>query len=1316
MNKYDSVKLELINDFTPVKSEIMANREREEVKTLDSVKILDGFKSVMKQFGKYFENIRFEHEEEDKIISEDEKSYSQQYFRKLEELKKAKDNEEARFKREKYEIEQKYKSDIKKINYEYKQSILTLRENTEGQIDEIKKTFKLFEETTEILRDFFNCENGYNKHYEEKAGFPENLKKLLGISGTDADYIYWYKKYKYVYGQTEVEYLGNANSRIGQKVRVELYDQTLDKIKVRNRGGIKEIVKLLLEEVKNANNFDQKRRFRMPTEQQEHIENAVYIYVQLICASEKCKQEKDVAINQLRMGQEETRKKHEANKQEKIEDKKKQYQEKCEEIENKKQEKNSYYVNIENKYREEENSNELSIKERRTKNKEKTQEKRKETVSNLKEALESYFDKCLNGITIGLDAAPFSVKQFVTINSIFNMREDGIPYKTPDDYRTFLCPGSIKFDYAKISEFECQRDLLNGTKDFFLQYFDGISGPLFSIDDTGITIPYVIDFAFFKGICFDYPSDKYDVAKLSCQSLMFHMLTDTKASSIYYTMVDSKEPHGFFSEFNDFRGVDARTEKIFNGNNIFNTEPQISKIMQEQCDSLTTFSASFSFKSIVECNRETKGNKHPINVIFITDSSNDSLLHNAYKNIKTLLSTGTKLGYSCVLMRARGSENSANELSGLNFQGAVLEYLDNYKYRVKGTSYNIDFFALPEKNVIDATGKDVSECFKFSVPDAIDFTQMSKSSSEIEDTYDGISVENCMFNENNKSISYELNDIYLNGLIMGGSGFGKTRFFHAVIAGIMEKYSPDSVQIHFFDYKSASLGTSIYSEIKLPHMGVISNITNRVAGLNFLRTIDKQLKQRNEIIGGARENGENANLDKYSAYIKLRTRQRKMGENVKPFPRIVVFIDEVQELINKGDEISCECIDIIKKILRQGRASGIHLIIATQWLSNISDVLDVKILREGFQNMILFHSQGGYEELGIDKAKMSSITESGEALYKLGENQNVVKVARIEGNDEKKYLEGVESKYLLSYSVCNTILLRNEIRDGVASEFVRFYKGEDLDFSDLPVIIGESVDFKGTFALKPNKGNLIKFLMISQEEESKSSVSATIILCLLAKLQKSHTQKKGCIIFADFANSCEIVRDTICSALPEDNSEILHYYDYDDSINGIRQQLQNLMDTDTDIYLFVNGIAYGMDNREMNDLFTILNNRVNLFIFGDSAKQISDFVTNSRCNLADFGRAIYLGEDTDYKYMLGPQKNLECKFGQVILCKGVDDKNTHEIVPFDYSSVGLQNFDCSNTDLQNSDNSNEITLQEWLRNFIKKLFEQTRSPFNNNIK
>lgn len=114
MNKYDSVKLELINDFAPVKSEIMANREREEVKTLDSVKILDGFKSVMKQFCKYFENIRFEHEEEDKIISEDEKSYSQQYFRKLEELKKAKDNEEARFKREKYEIEQKYKSDIKK--------------------------------------------------------------------------------------------------------------------------------------------------------------------------------------------------------------------------------------------------------------------------------------------------------------------------------------------------------------------------------------------------------------------------------------------------------------------------------------------------------------------------------------------------------------------------------------------------------------------------------------------------------------------------------------------------------------------------------------------------------------------------------------------------------------------------------------------------------------------------------------------------------------------------------------------------------------------------------------------------------------------------------------------------------------------------------------------------------------------------------------------------------------------------------------------------------------------------------------------------
>ena len=1254
---------------------------RENVKVLDSVKILDGFKSVLEQFSQQFEIIKMGASNRNKSIDEDRKRFDDNLSNMIkfieddyrEQVSRANSIESDKlieYNRSQLEIE----NSISRLNDDYDRRIDDVSVAAEAEVNAIDSTIQLLGSAIQNLEDFFNLRHPLaNKKSGGGFSFWENLSSILGIPRDKK--IYWYKKYQFVFGETEVEYLHDAYIRIGETVNNYLYN-SFQKNGVIYEDEIIRVVQMLFQEVQAANEFDTKRRFKMPEEQRQHIENAVYLFVQMNCACVKFKEQRDNVVNKIEVQSQEIIKKlqiEKENRTKEIARKKTKYTSDIQDELNKIKDRYNQAVN---EYHKKEEEYSADIDKAKQNSSKKAQEERNTAVVELKEALSVYFDKCLDGVTLGLDSSPISIKEFVALGSNFNTRIDGIPYKTPDDYRTYICAGAIRFEYSRIPEFRCHSQLLNATRDLLQQYFKGVSGSLFALDDNGISIPYVIDFTFFKGLCFDYPLDKYDFAKRACQSLMFHMLTDTKASSIYYTMVDSKLPSGFFSIFNSFKGVDARTDAILNSNKIFNTELDISAIMRKQCESLTTASASFEFNSIVECNRHMEARKRPINVIFITDSSNDAMLHNAYNDIKTLVS-GTKLGYSCVFMRSSNSENAGIGLADLDFHGTILEYIDGYKYHVQGTNYSIEFLQLPSSDIIAWAGNNVSDCFKNSTYDAIDFSKKSRATSKIEEAYDGISVDGCMLDENNAPVSYELNDIYLNGLIMGGPGFGKTRFIHVIIAGIMKKYSPDSVRIHVLDYKQNSLGASIYSKMKLPHIGVISNITNRVLGLNFLKYIDEQMSERTGVFNLA-----NANIDKYSAYMPWCSKQKTRGNDVKAFPREIVIIDEVQELIGKDDEISRECNEIIKRILRLGRASGIHLIIATQWLLNLESSLDVELINEGIQNMVLFHSQKGYGKLDISSAAMSSVIEKGQALYKLGGIENVVNTALIDGDSETQYLQKIENTYKLSNTECNTILLRKRINDGVTSELVRFYGGEDIDFSNLPIIIGESIDFIDAFVLKPKGNNLIKFLMLSQEQVSKSSVSATIILCLLAKILKSQPRQRVCIIYADFANDCEIVYDTIANALPEESSEIFHYFDSFTAIDGIQNQLHILKDTNTDIYLFVNDIAEGMKNPAINRLFKIINDevKVNLFVFGDSAEQLSAFETDSHSNRADFCRAVYLGNDTDYAYMVGKSVQLEAKRGNVILCRGFDSR-THEVVPFDYS-----------------DN------KQWVKNFIKKLF------------
>lgn len=1240
--------------------------------TLNSRNILDGFKIILDRAADSFTEIKTEAEQRNKEIEMD-------YVQSKESASVTKKNAERNLENGGNLIKQKRDCTLNSINtrkvairHDRDTQVENLRKGASAQIDNLKACTARMEKAEPILADFFNCKYDHDSKIVNDKFFKKDIKAWYDIPVTAECYI-WYRKYRFVYGKTSL-----PNVREVQE-RLRTLDCTSDK----------ELVNFIFSQVNQANLAI---KFAERKQKKQNIENAIYAFIQFECLLNNNRSRQDYLAGLISSKAESSIKEIVDESQKKldqlepqIEAAEKEYNISSERLEA------DYSVSV-NKY----NQEMISINEKFKRIRDDAQKQlllnRDKASQILSDDLREYFDSCLKNITIGLQADSISFREFVQITSPFDARLTGAKYFTPTDYRTYIVVGSVRFDYAKLKNLRLNVKLLNTVQDFLTSYFANIHSPFFSVGSGSITIPYVIDLTFFEGMCLDYPSTEYDTAKKACQSIMLHMLTDTRAASVFYTMIDSKLPNGFFSIFNSFRGNDPRTGVILN-DKVFNFDAEIASAVHKQMETLRAANATFEFNNIVECNRKMLARKKPVNLIVMTEFEDKRLPKSVHDDFRAIFS-GVKLGYSSLLMRA--ADSSTSSLESLNFGGEILEYVSGYSYRIRNSEYMVDITPLPSNEVIESVGRDVSACFSSSTSDTIDFLEVANSNAKIENSYDGISIDNCMFDLNNTPISYELNDAYLNGLILGDPRYGKTRFIHSIIAGIMNKYSPESVRIHMIDFKDSALGVGVYQNIRLPHFGIVSTASNRILGLKLLQYVDQQMAERSAAFLDVQKvsNGKMF-VDKYSDYMKFCDEQKKHGIEMKQFPREVVIIDEVQELLQIQDEITAKCTALIKKIFQEAGAFAIHLIISTQWIKNIESTLDSELLDIGTQNKVLFYSKDGYGNLSVDPGAAASVTEHGQAVYILGKNEKVCDIAYLDGRREKEFLDGISSRY--QKDPCGTRLIRSRINDGVTSEFVRFFAGEragtDVDLAGMPVIMGETVDSRDQFSVLVS--GAIKLMMISNDMKTIASVSTTMLLCLLAKIYSSFGACKTRILYVDFSDEPIIVNliyDTIIGALGDDGAGVLRYLDSRDAADGMKKWLQEVEQIPgCRPCIFINNVGEAMNHKGITNYLKQLKENsipLDLVLFGRSSAHLSAFESESGINGSEFYKAVYTGSDEDFRYALGNSTENMVKRGQLILCRG-KGYHTHEILPFIYS----------NSDPGISDSS----ISSWIKDLIDKL-------------
>ena len=233
-------------------------------------------------------------------------------------------------------------------------------------------------------------------------------------------------------------------------------------------------------------------------------------------------------------------------------------------------------------------------------------------------------------------------------------------------------------------------------------------------------------------------------------------------------------------------------------------------------------------------------------------------------------------------------------------------------------------------------------------------------------------------------------------LTAGKTGSGKSTMLHALITNGALRYSPDQLELYLIDFKKG-VEFKVYAAMELPHARVIAVESEREFGLSVLQRLDVELKERGEIY---RQLG-CQDLDGY----------REARPEV-PMPRVLLVVDEFQEFFVEDDKIAQEVTLLLDRLVRQGRAFGMHVILGSQTLGGQYSLPKATLGQMAVRIALQCSEADAHLILSEDNTAARLLTRPGEAIYNdangMMEGNNLFQVVWLSDERREKYLERIQ--------------------------------------------------------------------------------------------------------------------------------------------------------------------------------------------------------------------------------------------------------------------------------------------------------------------
>ena len=229
-------------------------------------------------------------------------------------------------------------------------------------------------------------------------------------------------------------------------------------------------------------------------------------------------------------------------------------------------------------------------------------------------------------------------------------------------------------------------------------------------------------------------------------------------------------------------------------------------------------------------------------------------------------------------------------------------------------------------------------------------------------------------------------------LIAGKTGSGKSSLLHALITNAALHYTPDEVEFYLIDFKKG-VEFKTYATQGLPHARVIAIESDREFGVSVLQRLDELLKQRGDLY-------RRAGVQDLAGY-----RDARPDESL---PRVMLVIDEFQEFFIEEDVLSQQAALLLDRLIRQGRAFGVHVLLGSQTLAGAYSLARSTLGQIAVRIALQCSETDAHLILSEENSAARLLSRPGEAIYNdangLVEGNHPFQVVWLDDSQRETYL------------------------------------------------------------------------------------------------------------------------------------------------------------------------------------------------------------------------------------------------------------------------------------------------------------------------
>ncbi|NNJ09788.1 AAA family ATPase [Chloroflexales bacterium ZM16-3] len=241
-----------------------------------------------------------------------------------------------------------------------------------------------------------------------------------------------------------------------------------------------------------------------------------------------------------------------------------------------------------------------------------------------------------------------------------------------------------------------------------------------------------------------------------------------------------------------------------------------------------------------------------------------------------------------------------------------------------------------------------------------------------------------MAGNKDRALNFSANRDGVHGLVAGSTGSGKSELLIALIAGMAASYSPTALNFVLVDFKG---GGAFESFRNLPHcVDIVTNL-NGDAVTRMFTSIRAELDRRQRLNASAKVN------------TIVEYRKRNLHITQIPYPFLFIVIDEFAEMIADRADAKSQ----LEQITRIGRSLGVHLLLAAQRPSGVTDQMRsnikyricLRVESQGESREMLRRTEAaylpnnipgrGYLQVGNEEIELIQVAYAGELYVPAGQ-------------------------------------------------------------------------------------------------------------------------------------------------------------------------------------------------------------------------------------------------------------------------------------------------------------------------------------------